>query len=214
MQYLARFLNRKWATMLELIAMMAIMGLWISAMLSVVSSGASFAKNTEDTIKAINLAREWIEWVTLWRNTNWLRFSSDRANCWKTLDYNSNCIGWGGWVNDITSGSYVLYLQNGLWYLSGVTAIDFSTNWSWYSSVFQTGLDERWFFTQTWVVMTPTCSSTAQTNCLTPFKREIIIDVPLWNTGSITVSSIVRWKWKRDQSVQLDTTLTNWKSKF
>ena len=47
--------------MLELIAMMAIMGLGIASMLGVIQSGTYFAKDTEDTIRAINLAREGIE---------------------------------------------------------------------------------------------------------------------------------------------------------
>ena len=53
--------NNQGATMIELMAMLAILGLGISAMFAVVTSGIYFAKDTEDNIKAINLAREGIE---------------------------------------------------------------------------------------------------------------------------------------------------------
>jgi type II secretory pathway pseudopilin PulG len=212
-QFQVKAFSKTWATMLELMAMMAIMGLGIAAMLWVVGSGSNFAKDTEDNIKAINLAREWIEWVISWRNTNWLRFSSDRINCWKNIGYDSNCIGWG-WSTQLTSGSYVLLTQNGLWYLSGVTTPDYASNWPLYSTVFQTWLDSDGFFTQTGVVTTSTCSTSITTNCLSKFTREIIVDVPVGNSGSISVRSQVRWKGKRDHSVEIETTLTNWKSKF
>jgi type II secretory pathway pseudopilin PulG len=47
--------------MIELIIMMSIMALGVTAMFGVIGSGTDFAKDTEDTIKAINLAREGIE---------------------------------------------------------------------------------------------------------------------------------------------------------
>jgi hypothetical protein len=147
-----------------------------------------------------------------WRNTNWLRFSSDRTNCWKNLNYNSNCIGWGS--TDIADGSYILTTQNGLWYLSWATAVDPLLNWNSYKQSFQVGLDNDGFFTQTGITTSATCSTSLQSNCLTIFTREITINTPGGNTGTLNISSIVRWKSKRDHEVKLDTTLTNWKSKF
>ncbi len=213
LQYLAKTFNKKWATMIELIAMMAIMGLWIWSMLSVIWSWTDFAKNTEDTIKAINLAREGVEGVVNWRNTNWLRFSSDKTNCWITKDYVSSCIGNTSWANDVLSWSYLLYTKNWAWYLSWMTAIDYVSNWANYRSAYQTWLDDTWFYTQTWVTIpTISCSSVWQTSCLTPFNREIQIVVN--GTGMLSVTSVVRWQWKRNREVTLTTILTNWKSKF
>ncbi len=214
LQFLVKTSSRKGATMIELIAMMTIMGLWISSMLGVIGSGANFAKDTEDTIKAINLAREWIEWVTNWRNTNWLRFSSDKTNCWKVLNYVSSCIGNTGGGSNITDGSYLIYTLNWAWYLSGTTSIDYSTSWLTYKSTYKSWLDANWFYTQTWAtVPTIVCSSTGQTNCMTPFTREIQVTA-VW-TGTLSVTSIVRWQAKtRSRDVTLSTTLTNWKAKF
>jgi len=96
-----------------------------------------FAKDTENNIKAINIAREGIEGITNLRDTNWLRFSSDRINCWRVIDYNGDCINNSNETNLIQSGSYILYSKNGAWYLSGTTAIDYTTNWAGYTSTFK-----------------------------------------------------------------------------
>jgi type II secretory pathway pseudopilin PulG len=215
--------DKKWSTMIELIAMMAIMALGIASMLGVIGSGIDFTKSTEDTIKAINLAREGIEWVTNWRDTNWLRFSSDRVNCWKIQNvpsYNADCI----WTTsfstnnsdsrNILSWSYLLYSHNGVWFLSGITSSpNWNSDWTGYKAMYRTALDTNGFFSQTGITATETCNSSKQNDCITIFTREIQVVVPS-STGSILVKSIVRWKGKRDQSVQLETTLTNWKSKF
>ena len=44
--------------MIELMAVLAIMGMGIAGLLETIGSGIYFAKDTEDNIKAINLARE------------------------------------------------------------------------------------------------------------------------------------------------------------
>lgn len=211
-----KILSKKWATLVEIMWMLAIVWLGIAALLQTISSGIYFAKDTENNIKAINIAREGIEWVTNLRDTNWLRFSSDRINCWRVKDYDGGCINIPNSPNLIQSGSYTLYSKNGAWYLSGVTiapaSIDYATNWTAYRNAFRVWTDATGFWTQTGVVTSQTCSSQTQTGCLTIFNREIIIHVT--STGSMNVKSIVRWKDRRDRNVTLDTILTNWKSNF
>lgn len=220
LQYLVnKPINKKWATMVELMAMLAILWLWVTAMFSVVTSGIYFAKDTEDTVKAINIAREWIEWVTNIRNTNWLRFSSDRTNCWKIKDYlGTSCI----WItlNNISpllinTSSNTLYSNNWLWYLSGVSLTAFETQWPTYSAIYSVYQDAEWFFFQTGATDLPICTATIQSNCRTIFTREIQITVPdPTNLDTIFVKSTVRWNTKRKQKIELTTTLTNWKAKF
>ncbi len=209
----AKTSSKKWATMLELMAMIAIMGLWIWSMLWVIWSGVDFAKDTEDTIKAISLAREWLEGVTNWRNTNWLRFSSDKTNCWKVSNYLSSCIWNTTGAFDIGSGSYLLYTQNGAWYLSGMTSLNYVTDWVNYRTAYRAWLSSDGYFTQSGAsIPINFCSSIGQTNCLTPFSREIQI-TPIW-TWTLFVTSVVRWQGKRNREVTLTTSLTNWKAKF
>lgn len=209
--------KKKGSTMIELIVMMAMMALGISSMLWVIGSGVDFAKNTEDNIKAINLAREGIEWMRNLRDTNWLRFSSDKENCWKSLNYDGSCIGNNAFLNTVSSGSYIVYLTNWAWFLSGTLAFptfNWSTDWTNYRTIYQTWLDTNGYFSQTGSIPWSTCSSNTQTGCLTIFTREIRITIPGSDTGTLNISSIVRWWWKWHHEVQLDTTLTNWKSKF
>ncbi len=199
--------------MLELAIMMAIMSLWITSVLSVMMSTWSFAKDTEDNIQATNLAREWIEWVINWRNTNWLRFSSDKTNCWTVKDYNSSCIGGGNPWTTISSGSYLLYEKNGAWFLSGSISLNNDWwNWTTYSQSYRVFLWNDGFFTQTGVTNTSLCSSNQLKNCLTQFTREVQLNII--NSWSVNISSIVRWRGQRNHELKLQSTITNWKSKF
>ena len=213
MQFLVKYNNKSGATMLELAIMMAIMSLWITSVLSVMMSTWSFAKDTEDNIRATNLAREWIEWVINWRNTNWLRFSSDKTNCWMVVNYNSSCIGGGNTNTTISSGSYLLYEKNGAWFLSGSISLDNNWwNWSAYSQSYRVFLWSNGFFTQTGVTNTKLCSSGQLTNCLTQFSREIQLNII--NSWSMNIASIVRWRGQKNHELKLQSTITNWKSKF
>lgn len=204
--------GKRWATMIELMAMLAIVGLGLWSMFSVITSGIYFAKDTEDTIRAINLAREGIEWVTNIRNTNWLRFSSDRQNCWNSSNYDAFCI-WNAVSWDrLGAWRYTLYTTNGLWYLSWSTVIDPDSNWTGYASAYRAIQDNTSFFNQTGSATVP-CNTAVQKNCVSLFTREIVLTVPAY-TGTIYVKSIVRWNTKQRHKVELETTLTNWKSKF
>ena len=207
------FKSTQGSTMVELMAVLAIIGMWVAALLETIWSGMYFAKDVENNIKAINLAREGIEGMTNIRDTNWLRFSSDRRNCWRTKDYQWGCINSPTFSWLIGSGSYTIYPKNGAWYLSGITSPpSYTSNWASYANIFKVGLDSGGFWTQTGVVASPKCSSDVNVGCLTIFTREININVT--GTGMMNVQSIVRWQGKRDRSVILETVLTNWKSNF
>ncbi len=208
---LVNHLDRRGISLIEIMAMIAVLGLAIAAMFSTVIWGIYFARDSENRIKAINLAREGIEWVTNLRNTNWLRFSSDQTNCWKIENYQSGCIGAPLFATANSLGAtpiakkYVLTNSNGAWYLKLPTAT--TGSWLW--------VDDNWFYTATGS-MAPgetLCTITQSINCRSPFTREIqILKGATENT--ISVTSIVDWYEKRAQNVTLTTTLTNWKSKF
>lgn len=84
--------SKKGATLLELMMMLAVVSLALLTMFTTLTQSITFAYETEARVKATALAREGIEAMINIRNTNWLRFSSNRANCWDVLDYNKNCI--------------------------------------------------------------------------------------------------------------------------
>lgn len=210
--------NRKWATIVELMVVLAILGLGITALLQTIGWGITYARDTENNIKAINIAREGIEAMTNIRDTNWLRFSSDKTNCWKVKDYAAGCIGnpafpnWSAgipWL--ISSGSYTVYPQSGVWYLSGASGVPYTT-WVTYKNEYSIWLDNAGFYTQTGIINT-SCSSSLQQSCRTIFTREIRITN--WSSsGILNIQSVARWRDERPHSVILEMTLTNWKSNF
>ena len=206
------FTKTKWATIVELMVVLAILWMGISGLLQTLSASINYARDTENNIKAINIAREGIEAMTNIRETNWLRFSSDKLNCWRVQDYSSSCIGNTTSAGKIASGSYSIYSQNGVWFLSGATSPGF-TSWNAYKNIYQVGLDTNGFYTQTGISATP-CSAWVQKSCTTIFTREINLIVSPTNSGSMNVQSITRWFDRRPQNVTLETTLTNWKSNF
>jgi hypothetical protein len=113
----------------------------------------------------------------------------------------------------IHSGSNTLYSENWLWYLSWSTVLDATTNWSGYSNVYAVKQDGAWFFNQTGTIVSlPVCTATLQKNCRSIFTRELIITPS--STDTLYVRSIVKWNTKSLHSLELQTTLTNWKAKF
>lgn len=205
---LVNHLGKKWSSFIEIMAMMAILSISTAAMFSTVISGIYFSKDSENRIKAINLAREWIEWVTNLRNTNWIRFSSDQVNCWKIQSYDSLCIGnipyatghsiwtWAGiW--------YTLENKNGAWFLTGTT----SGTWLW--------VDNNWFYYASGISASDIrCSLDTTKNCRSAFTREIYVTEDTTNSWILKIKSVVDWNEQLSQNVTLTTTLTNWKSKF
>ena len=203
--YLGNHLDKRWSSLIEIMAMMAILWLAITAMFSTVIGGIYFATDSENRIKAINIAREWLEWVTNLRNTNWLRFSSDQLNCWRVLSYISSCIWSSAYAGANSFGTtptnYVLENKNGAWYVTGTT----TASWLW--------IDSNGYYYAT-SATTPICTFDITRNCRSPFTRVINIQLNGWNTWSITATSQVDWFERRAQNVTIQTTLTNWKSKF
>lgn len=104
-------IGKKGATLLELMMMLLVVSLALSTMYYTLSQSIVFARDTEARVKAIALAREGIEGMINIRNTNWLRFSSDRANCWDTFQYNAACIGGAPGVSKIANGNYNIFRE-------------------------------------------------------------------------------------------------------
>lgn len=197
---LVNHLDKKWSSLIEIMAMMTVLWLAVASMFSTVIWGIYFAKDSENRIKAINLAREWIEWTISLRNTNWLRFSSDQTNCWIVLDYNSSCIGVWGWLH-IATNPYVIENQNGAWYLTG----NITWSWLWVNT-------DGYYVASGVTAWEARCTISKTTDCRSPFSR--LIKINLTAPDTMTVTSVVDWFEHRAQKVVLTTTLTNWKSKF
>lgn len=197
-------LSKKWTSIVEALIVMLIVVTWVVWMYNIYNNSMRVSESSSNRVRAIAIAREWIEAMTNIRDTNWLLFSANNTNCWNTLNYDWSCITAD---IEISSWSYMIYKNlNDRWYLSWITLNWNYSTWT-YKNDFRIKLDNNWFYTQS-----------GWTNFLPWFTREIKISYATWETSpyqKMNVESIVRWtdnarnSWNYE--VKLSTLLTNWK---
>ena len=205
-------INKNWNSIIEVILVIVIVTIWIIWAYGVLNSWQKLAVTSENKIKAINIAREWMEASSNIRDTNWIKFPSDYLNCWATKDYNWNCI-WNSTPPFILSWSYILIQSWALWYLTWLTANADTLSWSGYMQKFPVYFDAEWLISQNFNT-TQICSNTKSASCKSIFTREIKIDLNVPNS-KMKVNSIVKWyDWSKNDwphIIDLESTLTNWK---
>lgn len=210
------FKNRRGNSIIEVMVVIIILTIGIIGTYGILNSGQKLATTSENRIKAINIAREWMEAVENIRDTNWLKFSSDYTNCWKVKDYDAGCIGTG--LPQIVTASYILVQNGTLWTLSGSsvtaplpTGVDYKT----YTDKFPIFLDSFGLTNSSGGNIK--CTSSKTSDCKTIFTREIQITYPSVDNDHMKVNSIVTWMDSSrglPYSINLETILTNWKKKF
>jgi len=209
-----------WNSVIEVVVVIVIITIWLVGAYWILNSWSKLALTTENRIKAINIAREWIEGIQNIRDTNWIKFSSDYTNCWNVKDYDATCIWDISTTKQISSGSYTISQNWALWYVNKISDTPAIWSFSWIIKDYPIFLDDNWFSTQTWTY-TKKCNYNTSTWCVSIFSREILIDYP--DTWAITdkkmrVTSKVKWiDWSKTwipYEISLDTVLTNWKEKL
>ncbi len=211
--------NKRGNSVIEIIVVIIIVTIGIVGAYGIINSGQKLSTTSENRIKAINIAREWLEAVENIRDTNWLKFSSDYDNCWKVKDYNVTCIWYTPPNPNILSGSNILVQSGVLWTLSGVSSpASIATAYTAYIDQFPVFLDSNGLTTTSGSLTMTKCTPSITTNCRSMFSREIqVINNPVDN-DHMTIHSIVTWvdSWKTSWPyiIDLETTLTNWKKKF
>lgn len=199
-------ISKSWTTIIESIVVTLIVAIWVVWVLNIFSNSQKLSTNSKNRFEAIAIAREWIEWLTNMRDTNWMNFQANIDDCWNTINYDSNCITW--WASQIATWSYIMYKNtDNRWYLSQINVPWDYSSWT-YRNAFEVKLDNEWFYTQSWWV----------TQIKPLFTREIIISY-LPTTPALQkmkVTSLVWWadsSSTKNQKVKLETILTNWKRK-
>lgn len=199
-------INKRATSIVEAMIVMLIIVTWVTWMYKLLSESNKLTVSVKNKIQAVQIARQWIEWFTNIRDTNWLLFSSDYSNCWKTYNYNSDCI----W--DSPTASYIdetkkfkIYLNNEDRWELDFPSISINTSYEdvTYRNYYKVWLS-NWIFTQSWW--------TLDTKPL--FTRELKVEYP--STSSMKITSIVQWSdssSKVPHKLELEQTLTNWKSK-
>ncbi len=207
---------KKAMTLLEVMVMILVLSITLTAMFTTLMKGMNLQNLIQKRVQAQNIAREGIEWVVNLRNTNWLRFTSNRENCWKVQNYDAKCITEKPDDTNtslkIKDGSYILKRQNGLWKLTSTGAFE-DQKWNKSMKDYQIFIDEKGWYTSSGAGITEICNSFKRTECKTPFSREIKIK-PLNDDNYLEVTAIVRWRDANPHKVTLKQTLSNWKSNY
>lgn len=102
------FRNIKGETISETIIALSILAIGITIASTVSASSLRNMQSARDRIIAVNLAREGIEAVRNIRDTNWLKFSGNRRECWNhnpALTISETCTG----ISSIANGDYIVY---------------------------------------------------------------------------------------------------------
>lgn len=199
-------------TIAEAMIVTLVIVLWLTWVYSIYSASIKVTNSVETKIQAIQIAREWIEAITNIRDTNWLLFSSDKTNCWKTMNYDATCIWNSTFTNNIKNAwNYKIYRDsNNLWILEEDilwSAWDDYTTAT-YKNFYSVWLDNNLLYTQSWA------TSVLKNNYTRQIKTTYIIP-PNWTIDDwIEVKSIVRWVdsiTTNAHEIELKTILTNYK---
>ena len=201
-------LNKKATSIVEAMVVMLIVVSWVVWMYKIYDESINLSVSINNKIKAIQIAKQWIEAVTNMRDTNWLIYSSDYNNCWNTLNYDSGCI----WDDTNTNGtdieggsSYIIYQSpDNRWEMDKyiwAPLLDYKDLT--YRTYYKVWIVD-WIYTQTWV--------TSLNQTIPLFTREIQFSYS-WSTHLNIISIIQRSDSSSTQphSIELEQTLTNWK---
>jgi hypothetical protein len=205
--------TKSWTTIIEAMIAMFIVIVWIIWVYTIYTKSQKLSTATENRIKAISIAREWIEAMQNIRDTNWILFWADPQNCWNVQDYDFHCLWNTSGAYKIKPWDYKIYKDtDNRWKLipsSVAPLLDYSS-WA-YRTDYEVKLDPNWLYTQSW-----------WTWLIPIFTRKINISylntdtnpTPDQNDEKMLVESKVSWA---DNSktwfytVNLENLLTNWK---
>ncbi|MBN2096154.1 hypothetical protein JW752_02010 [Candidatus Peregrinibacteria bacterium] len=120
--------NRGGESILEAIIAMTILSFGVMFSSAIIGSSLGNVHIAKNRVVAVNIAREGIEAVRNIRDTNWLRFATNRRQCWNfapKFDPNAPCT---GAVDElILPGEYIIYKQDTeRWRLGNILNMDSS----------------------------------------------------------------------------------------
>lgn len=120
------FKNKKGESILETIIAMGILAIGIMLASTIMGSSLRNINLSKNRVIAVNVAREGIEAMRNIRDTNWLKFSSNRRTCWNhdpAIDNCDNII-----FTPIDPGTYIIYKEDTVqkWKLDDLLDVDSS----------------------------------------------------------------------------------------
>lgn len=75
-------LQKKAFTLIEIVIGMLVIWVGLISVIGILQYATKLTNSTKSQIVAINLAREWVEYVYNIRDTNWKMFASKKDQCW------------------------------------------------------------------------------------------------------------------------------------
>jgi hypothetical protein len=203
--------QKSWTTIIEALIAMYIVIIWTIWVYTIYEKSQKLSTSVENRVKAVSIAREWIEVIQNIRDTNWVLFWADSKNCWNVKDYNVLCLWATTNAYKIPAWDYKIYKdEDNRWkLLSGsVATTDYKDPL--YRNEYIINTDSNWLYTQSW-----------WTSFAPIFTRRInisYIDTNWWvvdeSDEKMLIKSFVSWS---DNSktwfytVDLENILSNWK---
>lgn len=102
--------NKKGETILETIIAMVILAVGVTTAGTIIGYSIRNMNGSKNRIIAVNVAREGIEAVRNIRDTNWLKYNSNRRGCWNHMPNIDPTVGCDG-NTPIQPGRYLIYKQ-------------------------------------------------------------------------------------------------------
>jgi hypothetical protein len=201
-------ISKRAETILEVLVAIFVVALGSSAATSLVVDAMQANGLSRDNLIAMNLAVEGAEAVREIRDSNWLKFSYDRENCWNMQPDKPVC---GATADLIDNGNYTPFLDTSTmgWKLELQTGTDLDLAEPGKKSG---NLAYQLYITENSNLYVARSSSLPKT--ASRFYRMVNIDYP--NTGNpanekeMTVTSIVQWDFRGVHQVKLVTKLTDY----
>ncbi len=187
-------ISKKATSIAEAMVVTLIIVLWLTWVYNIFMQSIKLTDSIENKIQAIQIAREWIEWITNIRNTNWILFPSNIDKCWKTLNYDNGCIPATSY-NEISPTSYKIYRDANFRWVLEEPGWSVGTLYSepTYRTFYNVWLTASWTYSQV--------NSEITSNLKQIYTRELKVETinaitTDWTTNDhwLKITSIVQWK--------------------
>ncbi len=204
--------GRKAESLVEVIIAIFVVAIGSSVATSLIVTALQSNSFSRDNLVALNLAEEGLEAMRSTRDTNWLKYSFDKTNCWNLLPNKTVCtppVSASDTIGGNGTQYYVAELDaNYVWQLSAEsTALDLN-NSNLPNSLFKLQVVQRdgTFFSPNLLKQYAEIKSDAQDG---KFYR--MLQISNVSGDSMDVRSIVQWlEGGRVHQVALDSRLTNY----
>lgn len=130
-------IRKKTFTIVEMMLVVTMIAIWMMGILSVIDYGIKFSDKTRKNVIAINIARSWIEQVFNIRDTNWLRWSAKKYQCWLKTNPMDD---WWDWN-----------CENDIWMWSWSYMLSWKTNSIWQQYFLLSWTSEKLSIKKTWI---------------------------------------------------------------